>query len=472
MAVTPTPELTFTDSCRDCGSRSVDLPIALPEIGDDFDWLVRDYDGFRMFMMEELAGRFPERTRWTTADIEVVLVEALAVVLDQFSDTLDRAHNEAFLDSARRPQSIRRLLKLIGYDAVLHHYTPKWSSEEVVFHLLNLKEFDTSSIDFSLNLTVRKHLQKLLVWLGHPENILGEQPSLKDKATEHDFLDLIGYDTSSLAETLDLDIAEHRLFATEQLERQWRDNVFDMQLAKTEGPRKLHTNYRMVTLDDYLERIEDHPMVLRAAAKQKWTGSWNTILASCVLFDNAKLDERVNTVVTGLTLNTLQQQVDSFHNINKIAPVDWNDEVTFRSVVKGLVDQMRMAGQEVWLQNSLTIGISISLSIRIANNYFQTEISQAVTKAMANEVGGFFEPGRLAFGNDLYASDLIDWLMNIEGVDAVCLNRFKRVGSRYAEQSGSGVISIGVQEIARCDNDLQQPEYGYWNLSLHGGQKG
>jgi len=472
MAVTPTSQLSFTDSCNDCGSRRVDLPLALPEIGDDFDWLVRDYDGFRMFMMEELAGRFPERARWTTADIEVVLVEALAVILDQFSDTLDRAHNDAFLDSARRPQSVRRLLKLIGYDAVLHHYTAKWSSEHLVLHLLNYKEVDTSGIDFSLNLTVRKNLQKLLAWLGHPENILGAQPSLNDKTTEKNFLDLIGYDTSSLIETLDLDISEHRLFATEQLERQWRDNVFDMQQAKTEGPRKLHTNYRMVTLDDYLERIEDHPMVLRAAAKQKWTGSWNTILASCVLFDNAKLDDVVNASVTGLTLETLQLQVDSFHSINKISPVDWNEQVTFRSVIKSLVDQMRMAGQEVWLQDSLMIGVSISLSIRIASNYFQTEISQAVAKAMANEVGGFFEPGRLAFGHDLYASDLIDWLMKIEGIDAVCLNRFKRVGVRYADQSGSGVISVAAQEIVRCDNDLQQPENGYWNLNLHGGQKG
>ena len=90
MAETPVPELNFAGNCPDCGGRSVDLPQVLPVIGDDFDWLVRDYDGFRLFMLEELAARFPERTRWTPADMEVVLVEQLAAILDQFSDQLDR----------------------------------------------------------------------------------------------------------------------------------------------------------------------------------------------------------------------------------------------------------------------------------------------------------------------------------------------------------------------------------------------
>ena len=86
-------------------------------LGDDFDWLVRDYDSFRRFMLEELAARFPERTRWTPADMEVVLVEVLAAVLDQLSDMLDRVATESYLETARRPETVRRLLALIGFDA-------------------------------------------------------------------------------------------------------------------------------------------------------------------------------------------------------------------------------------------------------------------------------------------------------------------------------------------------------------------
>ena len=118
MAQTPESHLIFADGCSDCATREVDLPEPLPMLGDDFDWLLRDYDGFRLFMLEELAARYPERRRWTPADMEVVIVETLSVVLDQLSDMLDRVRAEAFLEIARRPESVRRLLAMIGYDAV------------------------------------------------------------------------------------------------------------------------------------------------------------------------------------------------------------------------------------------------------------------------------------------------------------------------------------------------------------------
>ncbi len=120
MADEPQVKLIYTEGCGDCGERRVELPAPLPEIGDDFDWDVRDYDGFRLFMLEELAARFPERRNWTPADMEVVLVEALSVVLDQLSDMQDRIQAEAFLETARRPDTVRRLLEMIGYQPLLH----------------------------------------------------------------------------------------------------------------------------------------------------------------------------------------------------------------------------------------------------------------------------------------------------------------------------------------------------------------
>ena len=106
MAETPTTTLAFPGGCPDCGRRSVQLPPPLPEFGDDFDWLARDYDGFRLFIMQELAARFPERLQWTPGDIEVVLVEVLAALLDQLSDMTDRIAAEATLETARRPASL------------------------------------------------------------------------------------------------------------------------------------------------------------------------------------------------------------------------------------------------------------------------------------------------------------------------------------------------------------------------------
>ena len=67
MAETPRSTLTFGPGCPDCGGRDVTLPGRLPALGDDFDWLQRDYDSFRLAMLEELAARFPERRRWSPA---------------------------------------------------------------------------------------------------------------------------------------------------------------------------------------------------------------------------------------------------------------------------------------------------------------------------------------------------------------------------------------------------------------------
>jgi hypothetical protein len=105
MADLPEPILDFVGGCPDCGERRALLPPPLPGLTDDFDWAVRDYDSFRLFMMQELAYRFPERRRWTPADMEVVIVELLAAALDRASHALDVVQTERFLDTARRPQS-------------------------------------------------------------------------------------------------------------------------------------------------------------------------------------------------------------------------------------------------------------------------------------------------------------------------------------------------------------------------------
>lgn len=472
MARTPAPELYFDDSCGDCGKRRVDLPKPLPPIGDDFDWLTRDYDGFRLFMMEELAGRFPERQRWTPADIEVVLIEAFAVVLDQMSDQLDRAYGEAFLETARRPESVLRLLGYIGYDALRLHHRPHWADGEVVRHVLSVAGWPVDTLPFEPRILSADHLVRLLEWVGMAPDALGVNPDITDPDTERDFLHLLGYTQVSLRDVLDLDTPLHRDFLTRRLLRHWRDNRHDMDQARQAGPRAVHINHRMVSLADYRERLEDHPLVLRAASDSRWTGSWQTVEATLVLAKNGELDLAIDTVVSGDDRKPLQRAVDDFHWQRGLTPVDWTRKPSFRSILRAYLEAYRMVGQEVWLCDAVPVGLSISLSLRLSANYFQSEIRTAIAEALGTGPQGFFAPGRLAFGEDLYASDLVEWLMRLEGIEAVCLNRFKRVGDRYPDQSGSGIIRLNGFEIARCDNLAGALEKGYWRLTLHGGQPG
>lgn len=391
MAETPIPKLKFAGTCPDCGRREVDLPKRLPTVGDDFDWRTRDYDGFRLFMLEELAARFPERSRWTPADMEVVLVEQLAALLDQLSDTLDRVSHETYLETARQPDSVRRLLGMIGYDAV-----------------------------------------RLAQAHGEID------PAESDPATLHQLL-----------------------------ERHWFANPQAMEQARRSGPREIFTQHRMVTLADYAHRLEDHPLVLRATSYQQWTGSWFTVQAAVINWRLASLD------ATGLSYPLkLQQQVEVFHAERGLCTPDWTTGPTIRAILRPYLDAYRMAGQEVILQDALPVGITMSIAIRVNPDYFQSEIRHSVDQALGNEAGGFFEPGRLEFGEDLHVSDIIETLMALEGVAHVCLNRFKRIGSQYPDQAESGRIELSGLEVAVCDNDSAQPERGYYRLVLHGGRNG
>ena len=394
MAADPIPDLLFDGQCPDCGRRQVDLPDTLPEVGDDFDWDQRDYDGFRLFMLQELAARFPERRRWTPADVEVALVEVLAFALDQLSDSLDRAAAEGYLETARRPESLRRLLKLIGYDA------------------------------------------------------LGLAKSLKQPP----------FDATPPAADTRSDV--------ERFDDWWLDHPEKMDQARLDGPRAIHDQHRMVTLDDFETRLEEHPLLLRAHAWERWDGAWSSVHVAVIPWQRLGLDE------DGVYSDEVWEETVAFHAQRGLYLPARADQPSVRAVLYPYLEAYRMVGQEVVLEEALEVGIQMTLSIQVDADYFQSEIRNAVDRVLGTGPGGFFEPGRLRFGEDLWASDLYQVLMALDGVDNVCLNRFKRLGDRFPDQAGNGRIALEGLEVAICDNEPAHPERGYFTLALHGGRKG
>ncbi len=391
MADNPTSELIYDGRCPDCAERRVELPAPLPDPGDDFAWLVRDYDSFRRFMLEELAGRFPERTRWTAGDLEVVLVEALAAILDQLSDMTDRVAAEAFLETARRPESVRRLLSLIGYDAAT------------------------------------------------AAGLVDDPPALAEGKTRHQKLDEL-----------------------------WRRNPHLMAPARLAGPQAIRNQRRMVTVNDYAVRLREHPLVMRASSWSAWTGSWPTVRVATVLWEDRALDEADLSYP-----EDLRQRVTAFHQMHRLWKPVWEPvSPTIRTLLRPYLENWRMAGQEVILEDAVPVGIKMFLSIRVRANYFQSEVRNAVLQALGTGVGGFFAPGRLNFGEDLHASNIFQTLMALDGVENICLNRFKRFGDQYPDQTDTGRIPLQGLEIAVCDNDPLRPERGYLHLNLRGGRRG
>jgi hypothetical protein len=141
-------------------------------------------------------------------------------------------------------------------------------------------------------------------------------------------------------------------------------------------------------------------------------------------------------------------------------------------VLRPFIDACRMVDQEVILEDARPVPITMSISIRVAPNYFRSEIRNAVAEALGTGPGGFFEPGRLQFGENLHVSDVMQVLTGLAGVENVCLNRFKRIGTQFEDRVNKGFIDLKDLEIPACDNDPARPGRGYYRLTLHGGRRG
>ena len=410
MANTPEVTLNFNEHCGDCGKRTVNLPGALPKIGDDFDWDIRDYDGFRIFMLEELAARFPERRSWMPADMELVLIETLSVVLDQLSDMHDRVMAESFLETARRPDSVRRLLQMIGYNPNLH-------------------------IDISMIAKIKTQAEIKLM----TNNAISDQ----------------------------------------ELAQLWDYYPHLMDEAKQAGPRSIQQQRRMVTLEDYRNQLLDHPLVLDVDAYSRWTGSWNTHFLVIRLINNLLLDDKlsIENIVHNQD-NKIEEfklfydQLHDFYRQQEMTTVPEIIDRSSRFMLQDIIQQQRMIGQEVILQDVELVGIVLSVSIRIAGDFFRSQIEDAVRFVLLNPVNGFFSASQLQFGEDVVASNIIETIMTVDGIQSLCINRLKRIGAIYADQSGSGRILLQGREVAVLEDNNLSPERGSLIIKLHGGKIG
>jgi len=109
-------ELTFSAGCEarfDCAPRD-DCPERERE-HPAIDYMAKDYASFRRALLDFLAGRVPGFDEEHGADLSVTLVELLAYVGDLISWEQEAVATEAFRETARRRESIRRHAFLVDY---------------------------------------------------------------------------------------------------------------------------------------------------------------------------------------------------------------------------------------------------------------------------------------------------------------------------------------------------------------------
>ncbi|NDJ78490.1 MAG: putative baseplate assembly protein, partial [Chloroflexi bacterium] len=92
-------------------------PDCPPEVFEEpeIDYLAKDYASFRRLILDRLAVIMPEWTERHVPDLGITLVELLAYVGDHLSYYQDAVATEAYLDTARQRQSVRRHVRLVDY---------------------------------------------------------------------------------------------------------------------------------------------------------------------------------------------------------------------------------------------------------------------------------------------------------------------------------------------------------------------
>ncbi len=156
-----------------------------------------------------------------------------------------------------------------------------------------------------------------------------------------------------------------------------------MEAARIAGPRSIHTQHRIVTVDDFVTRLEEHPLVLRATPGRRWGGSWSVIHIAVIPWQRLDLDEAAGYA------EDVWQQTEVFHDERGLFLPEGSSNPSVRAILRHYLEAYRMAGQEVLLQEAKEVGIQIFLSIQVNENYFQSEVRRAVEQALGHR------PGRL-----------------------------------------------------------------------------
>jgi hypothetical protein len=205
--------------------------------------------------------------------------------------------------------------------------------------------------------------------------------------------------------------------------------------------------HRAVTEADYAEVAERSPLVRRAVARFRWTGSWHTVFIAIDPAGRLGLSEAAAAEVEAHTRPFTQ------------------------------------AGYDLRIVPPTYVPLHLTLEICVDPEHFRAEVEQAVRTALAPAVQpdrrlGFFHPDRFTFGRSLYLSALYAAVAEVEGVDSVVAVRFARLqdveattlGTQTAANLERGEIPIGSLEILRLDDDPDFPEHGILDLVMLGGK--
>lgn len=205
------------------------------------------------------------------------------------------------------------------------------------------------------------------------------------------------------------------------------------------APQAFRRQERAVTEADWSEVAARHPLVSRAVARFRWTGSWTTVFVYLDLVGGEPMTEE------------LAEELRSF------------------------LDRYRMAGMDLEVRGPSYAPLDISLSVCLHRGYLPEQVQRVLQRRfgagrLADGTLGFFHPDRFTFGQPVYLSEIFAVASEVPGVrwiDATPTavgvqpaHRFKRLWAPDDGTLADGRVPIDDLEIARCDSDPSMPEHG------------
>lgn len=203
---------------------------------------------------------------------------------------------------------------------------------------------------------------------------------------------------------------------------------------------------RAVTAEDYAELVmrKFGGRLQRSAARLQWTGSF---YEACVVVDP----------LGGAALA---------------------DDDPLLAEIRGWLMDYRRMGHDLVVKPARYVPVHLALRVCVLPGFLRGHVKTALLERFSNrkltggapgEIG-FFHPDALTFGQGVALSQVVAAARALPGVESVTVERLERYGSPSRTALEGGLLVMDLFEIARLDNDPNQPENGRFDLTLEGGR--
>lgn len=209
-----------------------------------------------------------------------------------------------------------------------------------------------------------------------------------------------------------------------------RESLEKARLFAPEALRSRGSRQSCITERDYVEIAERHPDVLRAAARQRWTGSW--------------------------------KMVELFVQRPGGRPVD----DLFRRRLQGFMAPHLVAGWELEISPPRYVPLDVRLTVWPPPAVERESLPRKLGDRVAAGEVNFLRPGYFTFGKKVYKSEVIAEVMALPEVADVEIEVFQRWGRPARGELEAGEIPILPLEIAQLDNDPSAPHRGILQITL------